>query len=74
MFASLFLLALGTVMVAGTLRGIRRGRIMTLLRTPEQAEERFVKPGETGYRFFAVCWFVVGAVMLYHGVRLLWQA
>ena len=73
-FAGLFLLAIGAVMVAGTVRGIRRGRIMTLIRRPDQGDELFARPGEAGYRFFAVCWFAGGAVVLYHGLRLLWQA
>jgi hypothetical protein len=72
MFAALFLLIIGAVMVGGTVRGIRRGRVMTLIKSSEQNHDLFVRPGESGFWFFAACWMVGGTVVFYHGVRLMW--
>ena len=61
-------------MVLGTLRGMRRGRVMTLIRGPDQADERYARPDEAGFWFFAACWIGGGGVILYHAIRLLMLA
>ncbi len=72
MFAALFLLIIGTVMIGGTVRGIRRGRVMTLIKGSDQRDDLFARPGDSGFWFFALCWLGGGAVVFYHGVRLMW--
>ena len=71
MFAGLFLLCIGLLMVVGTIQGIRRGRVMTLIRGADQSDERFATPGESGFRLFAAVWLIGGAIVLYNAVRLM---
>lgn len=71
MFAGLFLLSIGLLMVVGTIQGIRRGRIMTLIRGVDQRDERYAAPGEPGFRLFAAAWLIGGAIVLYNAVRLM---
>ena len=71
MFSGLFLLAIGVVMVAGAIRGVRRGRVMTLIVSAHAANERYARRGEPGFWFFAACWLGGGAVILYYALRLL---
>jgi len=70
-FAALFLLFVGVLMVGGTIHGLRRGRVMTLTRSAFQGEERWAVRGEPGYRLYAAFWIGFGAIALYNGVRLL---
>ena len=71
MFAGLFLLCIGLAMVIGTVYGVRRGRVMTLIRSADQRDERFATPGESGFWLFAAAWFLGGAIVLYNAVRLM---
>ena len=71
MFAALFLLFVGILMVGGTLYGLRRGRVMTILRSAYQEQEKWASRGEPGYRLHAALWIGLGVVILYNGVRLL---
>jgi len=70
-FAALFLLCIGLAMVAGALRGLRRGRVMTLTRAPGRREEQWARRGEGGFWPYVALWLGGGAVVLYHAVRLL---
>jgi hypothetical protein len=70
-FASLFLLFVGVLMVGGTLHGLRRGRVMTLARSTLRAQERWARRGEPGYWLHVAFWIGLGCVVLYNGVRLL---
>lgn len=73
MFAALFLLIIGVVMVVGAIRGLRRGRVMSLILSAERSDDRYVYRGEARFWFFAICWLGGGAVILYYGVRLMFS-
>ena len=45
---------------------------MTLIKGSDQHDDLFARPGDPGFWVFAVCWLGGGAVVLYHGVRLMW--
>jgi len=61
-------------MVGGAIRGVRHGRMMTLIVSAERANDRYARRGEPGFWFFALCWAGGGAIILYHALRLMYAA
>lgn len=71
MFAGLFLLFAGLLMVGGTLYGIRQGKVMTLRKSAFLHQQKWALRGQQGFWFYAVTWLCLGSFVLYHAVRLL---
>jgi hypothetical protein len=71
MFAGLFLLFVGLLMVGGTLYGIRHGKVMTLRKSAFLHQEKWALRGQPGFWFYAVLWLCGGGYVLYHAARLL---
>lgn len=71
MFAGLFLLFIGVLMVGGTLYGVRQGKVMTPLRSAHLHEQIWALRGQHGFWFYALFWLCFGSFVLYHAVRLL---
>jgi hypothetical protein len=70
-FAGLFLLFIGALMVGGTLYGIRHGKVMTLRKSAFLHREKWALRGQPGFWPYAVCWLAFGGYVLYQGVRLI---
>ena len=71
MFSGFFLLVTGVVMVACTVLGFRRGRIMTMRKSVAQNTAMWAARGEADFLPYILVWFAVGVFLVWQGIRLM---
>ena len=58
-------------MVASTVLGFRRGRIMTMRKSAQQNAVKWAARGEADFLPYTLVWFSVGLFLAYQGFRLM---
>ena len=74
MFSGLFLLVVGVVMVAATVLGFRRGRIMTMAKSAAENTAKWATRGDADFLPYTLVWFSAGLFLAYQGLRLMFFA
>lgn len=74
MFSGFFLLAAGAIMVACTVLGFRRGRIMTMRKSAQENAALWAARGEADFLPYTLVWFCGGLFLVYQGLRLMFWA